>query len=84
MKKEKGIRAFETEAMGVKSIVSAYSPQEAKYVAERSANAVGYPVKYVDVKVRREPLFDSWASPQVSRRCWDRKILERMFRPLDI
>jgi hypothetical protein len=72
------VRAFEVSTKGFSStgIVAAQSAAKARYVCWVSANDVGYGVKFGDIKVRRIPEFDNWATRYENGTCWGRTFVE--------
>lgn len=53
------IRAFQTDCIGVSSIVFAERRGQAQAATMRDAQDAGYKVKFTDVKVKRAPIYDN-------------------------
>lgn len=68
-------RAFRTVAADVTSIVAADSRAHAIAITLRSANEVGYRVKFTEVRAIRAPEHDAWAAVDETRHPWGEKYL---------
>jgi asparagine synthetase A len=58
-------------------IVAASTRGQAKFKNWRSANEVGYHIRFGDVHVVRCPEFDTWAEVDSSGSVWDEDCLRR-------
>jgi hypothetical protein len=74
------MKAYETRALGLDSIVWTKNAARARYVTLQAARSAGYTIKFSDIKVKRVP---QWDNPQKTRRedfCYDPRELKAQER----
>jgi hypothetical protein len=81
MTDDERIKAWQTKAMGIASIVFAQTPAQAKHVTVTAAKRVGYTCSYAEVQVARLECYDKMIAhgEVIPKKCYDESYILDLF-----